>query len=168
MKVKRLNNRDVWQDEIMTMLNRFGNDDADKRYLMELNKRIVQHINNISRNNTSVALRKWNVGGQRLLLLEEETPYNHRDYNANQPHICVNRLWCGWEMEGCAHATCHRKNRTGETRMKKYTVLFMTPYMTYENVIAESELDAIRQCETPSKWDGNEPSHWEARREKDV
>ena len=52
--------------------------------------------------------------------------------------------------------------------MKKYTVLFMTPYMTYENVIAESELDAIRQCETPSEWDGNEPSHWEARREKDV
>jgi hypothetical protein len=62
MKVKRLNNRDVWQDEIMTMLNRFGNDDADKRYLMELNKRIVQHINNISRNNTSVALRQWNAG----------------------------------------------------------------------------------------------------------
>jgi hypothetical protein len=41
--------------------------------------------------------------------------------------------------------------------MKKFTVHFMTPYCSWENVEAKDEDDAIRQCQVPAEFDANEP-----------
>jgi hypothetical protein len=42
--------------------------------------------------------------------------------------------------------------------MKKFNVYFMTPFVTYENIEAKDEDDAIRQCSVPAEFDANEPS----------
>jgi hypothetical protein len=41
--------------------------------------------------------------------------------------------------------------------MKKYTVHFMTPQVTWEDVEAKDEADAIGQCLIPDEYDGMEP-----------
>ena len=51
--------------------------------------------------------------------------------------------------------------------MAEYTVLFMTPYATYENVEATNEDEAIRKCEMPAEFDANEPHMWMAICEKE-
>lgn len=46
--------------------------------------------------------------------------------------------------------------------MAEYTVYFLTPYSMWGKVEAKNEDEAIRKCETPPEFDGNEPSEWVA------
>ena len=41
--------------------------------------------------------------------------------------------------------------------MSKFIVQLMTVYMTWEGIEAESEDEAIRQCDIPPEFDCNEP-----------
>jgi len=42
-------------------------------------------------------------------------------------------------------------------RVGRFTVHLMTPYCTWENVEAKDEDEAIKKCEIPPEFDGNEP-----------
>lgn len=52
-------------------------------------------------------------------------------------------------------------------KQKIFTVYFLTPYCTYEGIIAKDEDDAIRKCEIPAEFDLNEPSNFLAIEEDD-
>jgi hypothetical protein len=44
--------------------------------------------------------------------------------------------------------------------MKKFTVYLMTPYLTWEEVMAKDEDAAISQCSTEAGFDCNEVQTW--------
>jgi len=54
------------------------------------------------------------------------------------------------------------------TKLKKYTVHFMTPYCTWEGVHARSKKEAIDKCPIPSEYDMNEPGMFSAIEEVDI
>lgn len=43
------------------------------------------------------------------------------------------------------------------SKLKNYTVHFMSAYETWENVKAKSQKEAIKKCEIPDEFDCNEP-----------
>ena len=53
-------------------------------------------------------------------------------------------------------------------KLKKYTVYYLTPRETQENIMAVDESDALRQFGTPSCYDVNEPNEFLAVCEEDA
>lgn len=46
------------------------------------------------------------------------------------------------------------------TRLKRYTVHFMSPYCSWYGVQARSMKEAISKCPIPPEYDMNEPGHF--------
>jgi hypothetical protein len=55
-----------------------------------------------------------------------------------------------------------------ENVMKKYTVTYWTPYISWENVEAKSEAEAINKIGFPPYADLNEPGQFTAKREDEA
>jgi len=86
------------------------------------------------------------------------------DYKSLKAHVgheivCVNYVGRNVAVE-CV--TCNEVLMDFENLPKKktFTVHFMSPYVTWENIEAKNEDDAINKCPIPAEFDANEVGHF--------